>query len=77
MLRIIPTNKPIHALKKVIKTAINKADAISEFFFGIAMATYAHAKPVNINVSVNAICINGFINVMNGNVKYRIGNAIR
>ena len=77
MLSKIPTNSPTHALKNVIKTAISNADAISVFFFGIAMATYAHAKPVKINVNVRAICINGFINVMKGSVKYKIGNPMR
>jgi hypothetical protein len=39
ILKIIPTNKPTQALKKVIKTAIKRAEAISEFFLGIAIAT--------------------------------------
>jgi hypothetical protein len=69
ILSIIPINKPTHALKKVIKTAINSADAISEFFLGIAIATYAQAKPVNMRVRDKAICIKGFIKVMNGKVK--------
>ena len=69
MLSKIPTKRPTQALKKVMKTAINNADAISVFFLGIAMATYAHAKPVSISVNVRAICINGFIKVINGSVK--------
>ena len=73
----MPNNKPTQALKKVINTAIKRADAISEFFFGIAIATYAHAKPVRTRVNVNAICIKGFIKVINGRVTYKNGSPIR
>jgi hypothetical protein len=67
------TYSPVNAISK----DINNADAISAFVFGIANATYAHAKPVRTNVRLSAMFIRGSIKVMKGNVTYKKGIAIR
>ena len=77
ILKIIPTNNPIHALKKVMNKAIKSADAISVDFLAIDIAMYAQAKPVRTKVNDKAICINGFIKVMTGSTKYKKGIPIK